>query len=109
LDVSIYRETPADNGDDSGEDEMLIATQPSRPPMFTESLGLYLKGGMKLITRRLLSLPGGIHLWELVWTWFDEEDLSLATALVEGCSRTLESLDITCDLLGKSIRHLRPH
>jgi hypothetical protein len=58
---------------------------------------------MELITRRLLSLPGGIHFRKLTLTWSDEQDLSLAMALVEKCSHTLESLNVTCNPLGTSV------
>jgi hypothetical protein len=50
---------------------------------------------MEPFTRRLLSLPGGIHFRKLTLKWLYEEDLLTATALVEECSHTLESLDIT--------------
>jgi hypothetical protein len=91
------------NGDGSERDEMPPAARPLSPPMFTGSLELYLRGGMKPITRRLLSLPGGIHFRELIWTWFYDEDLSLMMALVERCSHTLQSLSIICNLISTSI------
>jgi hypothetical protein len=62
---------------------------------------------MEPFTRRLLSLPSGIHFRKLTLTWSREEDLSLMVALVEGCSHTIESLDITCNLLGKLIWRFR--
>ena len=98
-----------DNGDIPGEDEMLTAAQLLRPPLFTGSLELYLMGGMEHFTRRLLSLPGSIHFRKLIWTWLYEENLPSMKALVEGCSHTLESLDIACDLRGMAILHLRLH
>ena len=79
------------------------ATQPSNPPTLTGSLELYLRGGMKHITHRLLSFPGGIHFWKLTLTWCREGDLTLLTALVGECSHTLESLNITCSILGTDI------
>ena len=103
----IVHEAPADNGDGHREDEMSTATQPSSSPMFTGSLELLLRGGMKLVAHRLLSLPGGIHFRKLTLTWIHKEDLLMVMALVEGCSHTLESLRIICSILGKSILHLR--
>ena len=95
-----------DNGD--GPDGLPAVTQPSNPPRFVGSLNIFLKGGMKPITRRLLSLPSGIHFRKLTLTWNHEQDLSLTTSLVEGCSRTLETLNIDCNPIGASVRHPRP-
>ena len=96
-----------DNNDDPG----LLPTvvQSSSPPMLTGALALSLVKGTELVTRRLLSSPGGIHFRKLTWTWFCEEDLPFIMMLVEECSRTLESLKITYELPGTSIRHIRPH
>ena len=78
--------------------------------MFNGSLDLLLRGGIEPIVHRLLSLPGGIHFWALTLTWFRKEDISLTMALVEKCSHTLESLDITRDSsCGTSTEHLRSH
>jgi hypothetical protein len=108
LAVAIYYETSADN-DGSGEDEMTTATQPSNPTIFTGTLELYLKEGMRPFARRLLTLPDGIHFRNLTLTCLREGDLSSTTALVEGCSHTLESLNITCNPLGASVQRPRPH
>ena len=62
---------------------------------------------MKPFSRRLLSLPRGIHFQKLTLMWHHEEDLSTATALVEECSYTLKSFDITWNL-GKLIRYMGP-
>jgi hypothetical protein len=104
-----HREMPGDNGDGSEEEEMPAVTQPSSSPRLTGSLHLYLSGGMEPLARRLSSLPGGIHFRKLILTWLDEKDPSTTTALVEGCSHTLESLNIACRLRGTSVQHLRPH
>jgi hypothetical protein len=98
---------PLTDIDDSEGDEIPIATQPSTPPM-TGFLELYLQGGMGPITRQLLSLPGGIHFRKLFWAWLYEEDLSVM-ALVEACSHTLESVDITSCFDCTPIQHLSPH
>jgi hypothetical protein len=108
LDVAACYEILTDNGDDSGEDEMPTTAQTSTLPIFTGTLELHLKGGMELFSRRLLSLPGGIPFRKLILTYRQEEDLSSMMVLVEGCSHTLKSLDITWDLHGMSIQHLRP-
>jgi hypothetical protein len=95
------------SADDDRSDGLSTAVQPSSPPVFTGSLGLRVGvGGMKPFTRLLLSSPGGIHFRELTLTCFLEEHLSQVVALIEGCSHTLESLDIS-DLRGTSVQHLR--
>jgi hypothetical protein len=98
---------PNDNAHD--DDEPPTATQLSSPYMFTGSLELHLSMGIVPFTRRLLSLPGGVHFRELTLRWLRKEDHSLTTALVKGCSHTLESLDVACNHLGKSIRDLCLH
>ena len=50
LAVAACRQILADNGDDSGEDEMLTTAQASILPMFTGTLNPYLKGGMELFS-----------------------------------------------------------
>jgi len=80
--------------DGNGPGGLPTPVQYSSPPMFTGSLELT-NAGIKPITRRLLSLPGGIHFRKLILKWSKAEDLFLTTALAEGCSHTLESLDIT--------------
>ena len=90
-----------DNGDDP--DGLPTLVQPSSPPKFTGSLELYMRGGAELIARRLCSLSNGIHFRKLVITWNHEQDISMTMALVERCSHTLESIQVTCDALGMSI------
>ena len=100
LNVLIHK-TPANNDDDLKEDEMPITVQPSSPPMFTGSLVLSMKGGMKSFALRLLSLSGGIHFRKLALTWNHKEDPLVAMALVQECSRTLESFRIISGLPSK--------
>jgi len=99
--------TSVDNSDDSNGPP--IPFQPSNPPVFTGSLKLSLESGMKPIVDRLLSMSGGIHFRKLVLTWYCVDDLLSSMGLVEECSHTLESLDITCVFGGTSIRYLHPH
>ena len=106
LAVIAAQDLPFDDHD--GSDGLWTAVQPPNPHIFTGSLELYLKAGMERFTRRLLSLPGGIHFRKLTLTWSHEEDLVPIMALVEECSHTLESLTVTCNIVGTSIRHLRP-
>ena len=80
---------------DGGSDATSTAIGPSSSPPFTGSLRLTLPGGIKPIAIRLLSLPSGIHFKKLNLRC-RKEDLPLTMGLVEGCSHTLESLDITC-------------
>ena len=58
---------------------------------------------MKPIASRLLSLPGGLRFRRLWLEYYYEADVLAATALVEGCCSTLESLKID-NALGMSIR-----
>jgi len=98
--INCYGRTP---------DGLLAVARPSGLPAFTGSLGLDMRGGMQPIARRLLSLPGHIHFRKLTLKWSREEDIPLTVAFVERCSRTLESLDITCSLNGTCIRDQFPH
>ena len=81
--------------DDDGFGRLSTAAQPSSPPILTGSLELSMEGGMGPFIHQLLALPGGIHFRKFAFKWFHEEDPLMATALVEGCSHALESLDIT--------------
>jgi len=81
---------------------------PVNSPMFTGTLKLS-RGGVKWTARWLVSLPGGIHFRKLYLTQFHQEDLSMIKGLVKGCSHTLESLDVDCDLGGMSVWYLRPY
>ena len=87
-----------------GPNRSPTTTQPSNSPAFTGSLKLS-RAGIKYVPRPLLSLPGGIHFRELSFTWRREE-APLAIALVEGCSRTLQSLIVSDGLDGMSIWYL---
>jgi len=98
---------PPTDGDHS--DWLSTADQSQNLPMFTGSLELLLRGGMGLIVDRLLSLPNGIHFRKLILSWFCEEDVSLTMALVEKCSPTLESLDVSCNSCGTFTGHLGLH
>jgi hypothetical protein len=98
-----------ENSDDPEGVERPTTTQPSSSPVFTGSLVLDLRGGMKSFACRLLSLPSGIHFRGLTLTWRHEGDLSMIMGLVEECSHTLESLDIERFLQGMSTRNLRAH
>ena len=87
-------------------DKVDIVAWHSNPLMFTGTLELSMEGGLEFITHRLLSLPGRIRFRKFSIKWLREKDTSLTTALLEGCSRTLESLEIACNLDGLSVRHL---
>jgi len=89
----IAQKMSIDNGD--GPKRPPAADRSSDPPALTGSLELYLNEGMRHITRGLLSSPGGIRFRDLTSTWFHTGDPSLTTALVEKCSRTIETLDIS--------------
>jgi len=106
-DLSVVAYSMSDD-DDAGSDRLPPVVQPSNPPAFTGTLNLLLTTGMEHVTPRLLSLPGGIHFWKLTLMWVHEEDPSLTLAVVEKCSHTVETLDITCHLR-TFIRNRRPH
>ena len=96
----ITRGEPINNH--NGSPRPSTTPQPSNQPM-TGCLDLSQWGGMGFIASRLLSLPGGIHFWKLVLRWSKAEDISLTMGLVEGCSHTLEYLEIACGFLGSSL------
>ena len=104
--ISFYNPSSG-NGD--GSHWLPTTAQPSSSPMFTGSLELLLRGGKDSFARRLLSLPGGIHFRKLNVTWIQEKDPSLMTRLVEGCSHTLESLEVYYGFHGASILPLCPY
>ena len=91
----------ADENDDP--DQLPTTALPSTPPMIG-SLSLFRWEGLKPLARRLLSLPGDIHFQNINLTLLYEEDFSSATALVEGCSHVLKSLDISCECDCMSVR-----
>jgi hypothetical protein len=95
-------DTPIDDGD--GFDWLLSATQPPNSPLFTGSLELYLGNEVIHFIRRLLLLPGGVHFRKFTLTWLHKGDHLLTMALMEGCSDTLEYLDINYKLRGTSAR-----
>ena len=103
LTVATYNSLIDDNDGPYGLPTIAL----SSPPM-TGSLTLVRREGLKSLARRLISLPGGINFQKLNLTLLREEDLLSATALVEGCSHTLESLEINCGYLGVCPA-LRPH
>ena len=108
LAIIVFYGSSDDNGDYPEVDEVLTTTQSPSPLMFTGSLELFTKGRMEPFTHRLLSRPGGIRFQKLVLTRIHEEDLLATMALVKGCSYTLESLDISCNLPSVSIWHMCP-
>ena len=103
--VAYFGISTGSSGDSSG---LSIVIHPSNSPRFTGSLDLLMRRGMKHIVHQLLSLPGDIRFRKLTVTWLHEDDLSLTTALVERCSDTLESLNVTCEPCGAFILHPRP-
>jgi hypothetical protein len=107
LTLIAHHGASTENGDGSNEPSTTVQTL-SLPP-FTGSLALFMRGGIKPITRRLLSLPGGIHFRKLNLALFRQEDILLMTELVEACSRTLEYLSAARHIHGASTRHLCPH
>ena len=81
---------------------------PSKSSAFTGLLKLS-QGGVRRTARQLVSLPGGIHFRKLSLTQFHDADLPSVTGLLEGCSRTLESLDVDCGLGGTFVWYSRPY
>jgi len=98
---------PIDNDDLS--DGSSTAVPPPNLPVFSGVLNLSMVRGTSYIAHGLLSLPDGIRFRELGLTWTKEGDVSLTTALVKSCSRTLEFLDVTCKPRCAYILYLSPH
>ena len=85
----------------------LARIQPSGPLTFTGTLKLSLELGMGPIASPLLSLPNGLRFRNLRLTRNCEEDVRLATALVERCASTLETLKIKRKFSGTILRRPR--
>ena len=74
---------------------------PSNLPRLTGSLELSgMVRGVGPMMRQLLGLQDGLRFTKIALIWADEADFKLAADLVSRCSATLESLDVTEDLLG---------
>ena len=98
---------PTENGD-HGLNERQAITKSS--PAFTGSLELSSHVGMGPFASRLLALPSGLHFRNLDLRWDRVEDISISTALVEGCCSTLESLEIDDGAIFRtSVLHLCRH
>ena len=69
--------------------------QPPASPPLTGSLVVSLVEGLEHLARGLLSLPNAIRFRKFICPWHRGEDLQWIMALVEGCSNTLEYLEIT--------------
>jgi hypothetical protein len=108
LDVTIGM-PENENGGGPEEVKMPTAAELSSPPRFTGTLELCLGGTIGPVSRRLLSLPSGIHFRKITLVWLHEGDLSTITALVEKCSHSLESLDVDWNIVCKPVLHLCPH
>ena len=94
---------------DDSLDKQPIVIQPSTLPAFTGSLDLHLKMGKDFIISWLLSLPGGLHFRKLRLRLNREKDTLAATALVERCRFTLESLEFEYSPACAFICHPRSH
>jgi len=110
-DLSVIGSYPVFASGDDHHDGLSTATQPSSLPVFTGSLELLLSGRMRPTLHHWLSLPGGVHFRRLALKWTCKEDISLTVVLIEECTHTLESLDITDDYArGTFVGHpMRPH
>ncbi|KAF9789283.1 hypothetical protein BJ322DRAFT_1041738, partial [Thelephora terrestris] len=84
--------------DDDFDDNTIFSL--TSPPL-TGPLDLCVSLGMGLVVRRLLELPNGICFRKLEATVYSEEDLRHAIAVVEGCSETLECIEIICGSTGR--------
>ena len=103
LSLASSGQTP---GIDSNEQP---ASRPSSSPAFTGSLKLSFGEGISLVASWLLSLPGGLHFRRFKIILRCEEDILPAGALIEGCSSTLESLEIDSWVFRTSILYPRSH
>ena len=91
------------------DDYQLATTRPSSSPPFTGSLNLFIWGGTDRFASELLALPGGLRFRELRLSLTSEGDVSSSIALVEECSSTLESLEITSHVNGMSAPQPHSH
>jgi hypothetical protein len=84
-------------------DDKVDITKPYPPtlPPLTGTLELHAIWRMEPLTRRLLGLPGGVRFRKLECTWNFKDDVRCTMAMVEGCSDTLECIEITCNHLGE--------
>ena len=74
---------------------------PSTSPNLTGSLKLRFIGGrMQSTTNRLLDLPNGVHFTTIAVYWLKDEDIRSTTDLVSRCSETLQTLEVTSNLIG---------
>ena len=96
-------------GGDSGFNEQPTITQLSSSPVLTGSLELRSAFGTEPFGPRLLSLQGGLHFRWIYLTLHDEADVFSATALVEACCSTLESLKVGGGGLGMFFWNLCPY
>jgi len=80
---------------------------PSASPALTGSLNFHVLGavGVGVTAHQLLELPNGVHFRELVLSWTHKGDILWITELVERCSHTLESLDVT-EASGRTFVHI---
>lgn len=90
-------------------DEQLAIAQLRNAPAFSGSLMLSVWGGMGSIVPQLLSLTDFFHFQKLTLALRREDEDLMATAMVERCSSTLESLTIDCCETHTSIPHSRSH
>ncbi|KAF9647357.1 hypothetical protein BDM02DRAFT_2704363 [Thelephora ganbajun] len=77
---------------------------PLTSPKLTGSLDLHMGEGIRLVTRRLLDLPNGLHFTRIVVPLVYQEDVRWIMDLVSKCSGTLESLAVTNHLFGRQAR-----
>ena len=88
--------------DDGESDESRAVVPPHASPKFTGILQLLLFGGMAASTRQLVRAPRGIHFRIVKLSWSKEEDLRSIEELIVVCSATLEHLDITHQVKGRT-------
>jgi len=107
-DLAITNYHYAGFGEGDSPNGLPTLVQRSNAPVIFGSLQL-VAPAVEPIARLLLSVPDGIHFRKFTLAWEHDEDISLITALVERCSHTLKSLDISCSPSGMSIPRLRPY
>ena len=107
-DLSAIGNDAFDIGSDGPEGQPTFA-QPLSRPALTGSLELSVGTGMDPFLSRLLTLQGGLRFRKLQLICHRPRDISLATALVEGCCATLEDLIVGWLLLRTSVLCLPLH
>ena len=77
-------------------------SRPETSPPWNGTLAIHEPQGLDYIVCRLADLPSGLHFRKFSFTWNSEEAIKCMTILVEVCSHTLEYINVSSYIHGKS-------